>query len=383
MAVERFQINIPQVTLVDLNERLARARWPDEIEGAGWDYGTNSAYLRELAHYWQHHYDWRKHEAALNVFNHFRAEIGGIGLHFIHEKGKGAKPLPLLLTHGWPDSFWRFSKLIPMLTDPESYGGRVEDAFDVVVPSIPGFGFSDKPTRRGMTNVKVAELFATLMTELGYDRYAAHGGDWGRGITASLGATQAARTVGLHLTDVPYRHLLTRPPEELSEAEQAYLEAGQAWSRTEGAYAAIQGTKPQTLAYGLNDSPIGLASWLLEKFRAWSDCDGNVENSFSKDELLTNITLYWFTETINSANRLYYETQHMAQEAPQARVEVPTGFAIFPKDLVAAPREVAEHLYNVQRWTKMPRGGHFAAFEEPELLVNELQEFFRPLRQAD
>ncbi len=226
MAVERFQINIPQLTLDDLNERLERARWPDEIEEAGWDYGTNAAYLRELTHYWQHDYDWRKHEADLNVFNHFRAEIDGLGLHFIHEKGKGAKPLPLLLTHGWPDSFWRFHKLIPLLTDPESYGGQAEDTFDVVVPRIPGFGFSDKPTRRDMTNVKVAELFAALMTELGYERYAAHGGDWGRGITASLGATQAASVVGIHLTDVPYRHLLMMPPDSLSEAERGYLGPG-------------------------------------------------------------------------------------------------------------------------------------------------------------
>ncbi len=275
IAAERFQINIPQAILDDLNERLARARWPDEIEGAGWDHGTNAAYLRELAHHWQHHYNWRKHEADLNAFNHFRARIDGFGLHFIHERGTGVRPLPLLLTHGWPDSFWRFSKLIPMLTDPESFGGRAEDAFDVVVPSIPGFGFSDKPTRRGVTNVKVAELFAALMTELGYDRYAAHGGDWGRGVTASLGATQAASVVGIHLTDVPYRHLLTRPPGELSGAERAYLEASQAWSKSEGAYAAVRGTRPQTLAYGLTDSPLGLAGWLLEKFRSWSDCGGN------------------------------------------------------------------------------------------------------------
>lgn len=382
MAVEKFQINIPQATLDDLNERLARTRWPDEIEEAGWDYGTNAAYLRELAYYWQHDYDWREHEADLNEFNNFRAQIDGLRIHFIHEKGKGAKPLPLLLTHGWPDSFWRFSKIIPMLTDPERFGGQAEDAFDVVVPSIPGFGFSDKPNQRGMNNVRVADLFATLMAELGYDRYAAHGGDWGRGITASLGIGQAAKTVGIHLTDVPHWQLLTKPPDSLSEAEQTYLAAGQAWSRAEGAYSAIQGTKPQTLAYGLTDSPVGLASWLVEKFRTWSDCKGDVENSFTKDELLTNITLYWVTGTINSANRIYYETQHMEQKAPEARVEVPTGLALFPKDLMAPPREVAERLYNVQRWTEMPRGGHFAAFEEPELLVHELRAFFRSLRKA-
>jgi microsomal epoxide hydrolase len=385
MSVETYHVQVAQETLDDLQMRLAHTRWPDEVSEAGWDYGTNLVYLQDLVMYWREQFDWRAQEKAINRFAHFRATIDGFGVHFIHERGKGATPLPLLLTHGWPDSFLRMVKLIPLLTDPQAHGGSAEDAFDVVVPSLPGYGFSDHPTQQGFTTKRIADLFTTLMTdELGYQRFGAHGGDWGSTITERLAFNHAASLVGIHLTDIPFGHLFTIPPDDLTEAEQKYLEAGRAWQMTEGAYALIQGTKPQTLAYGLNDSPAGLAAWIVEKFRAWSDCDGDVEKRFSKDELLTNITLYWVTETINSANRLYYEAMlSMQNPSPrgQAHSDVPTGVAIFPKDLILAPRAFAERIFDVQRWTDMPRGGHFAALEEPELLAEDIRAFYRPLRK--
>lgn len=383
MSIRPFKINVPQASLDDLKKRLENTRWPDEVEGAGWDYGTNLGYLKELADYWQNKFDWRAQEAELNQFNQFKADIDGFGIHFIHERGKGPNPTPLLLLHGWPDSFYRFYKIIPMLTNPEKYGGKAEDSFDVVVPSLPGYGFSDHPTEKGFIqkfNGKNS-LFARLMTEtLGYRRFAAHGGDIGSGITERLAITDVASLIGIHLTDVPYWHLFTVSPDDLSEAEKKYLEAGQKWGLQEGAYAALQTTKPQTLAYGLNDSPVGLAGWIVEKFRAWSDCGGDVEKRFSKDELLTNLMIYWVTQTIGSSFLPYAESQRQPPQNAQGRVEVPTGVAIFPKDIVPAPREYAERFFNLQHWTQMPRGGHFAALEEPELFVQDLREFFGELK---
>ena len=381
MTAEPFRINVPQAVLDDLKRRLETTRWPGEVEGAGWDYGTNLTYLKDLVGYWRREYDWRKHEADLNTFRHFRAPVDGFSLHFIHERGKGPNPLPLLLTHGWPDSFWRFHKVIPMLTDPERFGGDAEDAFDVVVPSLPGYGFSDRPATRGTDARAVADLFAQLMTQtLGYRAFAAHGGDIGRGVTEQLARRHADALVAIHLTDLPSRYLQNLPQDTLSDAERRYADEVQAWGAQEGAYASMQATKPQTLAYGLNDSPAGLAGWLVEKFRAWSDCGGEVERRFSKDELLTNITLYWATETIGSSFLPYYETRRASSDAVPGRLAVPTGVALFPKDLASAPREFGERFFNLQRWTELPRGGHFAALEEPELLVNELREFFMPYR---
>jgi pimeloyl-ACP methyl ester carboxylesterase len=383
MSVAPFEIAIEQVILDDLRERLTGTRWPDEVEGAGWEYGSNLAYVKEFVRYWAEAFDWRERETELNRFSHFRADVDGFGLHFIHERGKGERPLPILLSHGWPDSFVRMLKLIPLLTDPEAHGGDADDAFDVVVPSLPGYGFSDRPTEKGFSLGHVARLLARLMAdELGYRKFAAHGGDWGSGVTERLALDYRDAIVGIHMTDIPYWHLLSVPPQDLSDPEKKYLEEGKAWQMTEGAYALVQATKPQSLAYGLNDSPAGLAAWIVEKFRSWSDCGGDVETRFSKDELLTNITIYWATQTANSASRYYYEAQHAGPQNPTARVEVPTGVAVFPKDLVVAPREYGERFFDVRRWTKMPRGGHFAAMEEPELLAADIRAFFRPLRQA-
>jgi pimeloyl-ACP methyl ester carboxylesterase len=382
MTVEAFTINIPQATLDDLHNRLAHTRWPDEIEGAGWDYGTNLDYLKSLVSYWQNQFDWRAQEARLNQFAQFRAEIAGLGIHFIHERGKGPRPLPLILTHGWPDSFFRMYKIIPMLTDPASYGGDPADAFDVIVPSLPGYGFSDRPRERGMNAVRTAELWARLMTDtLGYRRFAAAGGDVGSGVTRFLALAHPDLLVGIHLTDNGLPANLEIP--DLSEVEKQYFNAVQQWRLQEGAYAMQHSTKPQTLAYGLNDSPVGLAAWIVEKFRTWGDCDGDVERRFSKDELLTNIMIYWVTETINSSFRMYYENMHMQPPLKAGQhIEVPAGVALFAKDVLLPPREWVERSLRVQRWAQMPRGGHFAALEEPELLAEDIRAFFRPLRTS-
>ena len=380
MSVQPFKVQVPQAVLDDLQERLARTRWPDEVEGADWSYGTNLEYLKELVAYWQTGFDWRAQEAHLNSFANFRTKLDDLNIHFIHERGKGPHPLPLLISHGWPSSFAEMLKIIPLLTDPASYGGRAEDAFDVVVPSLPGYGFSDHPSRPGMTSAKMADLWAQLMTEaLGYSRFAAQAGDVGSGVTEQLALAHPDLLAGIHLTNMPYEHVYQKA-DNLSPAEQKYLQDIGSWQRDEGAYAAIQSSKPQTLAYGLNDSPVGLAGWIVEKFRAWSDCEGDVEKRFSKDELLTNITIYWVTQTINSANRFYYESGHNFTPPPPNKPTVPTALTSFPKDIVPFPQEWAARWFNLQRWTPMPRGGHFAASEEPQLLAEDVRAFFRPLR---
>jgi microsomal epoxide hydrolase len=386
MSIDRFRISVPQHTLDDLQERLRRTRWTDEIEN-DWAFGTKYGELRALADYWASAFDWRRQEEAINRFAQFRASVNGVGVHFIHERGVGQDPLPIILTHGYPDSILRFAKIIPMLTHPEAHGADPADAFDVVAPSLPGFGFSDKPRKPGAI-FHVGDLWHTLMTEvLGYERFAAHGGDWGSTVTEQLARSHARALVGVHLTDVPFWHLFQKPG-DLSPHEQRYLDATTKWQQKDGAYALIQGTRPYTLARGLNDSPVGLASWIVDKFHAWSDCDGDVEKSFTKDELLTNVTLYWVTETIGSSFLPYADFVHSgaltwtieAFKQWAGSTSVPAAFAMFPKDISHPPREWASRFFNVQRWTEMPRGGHFAALEEPELLVDDIRRFFRPLR---
>ncbi|MDV2480726.1 epoxide hydrolase [Methanoculleus sp. Wushi-C6] len=381
MPVQSFRIDIPEPVLDDLRERLIHTRFPDEVEGSGWDYGTNLSYMEEIVDHWLNRFDWRAREEELNGHSHFRTEIDGVGIHFIHERGRGPDPLPLVLTHGWPDSFYRYLKLIPLLTDPARFGGDPADAFDVVVPSMPGYGFSDRPHDRGMTSKRIGGLWATLMTDvLGYERFAAGGGDIGSGVSQLLALAHPDRVVGLHLTDPGFFSLGANIP-DLSENERRYLDAIQELWMREGAYSMVQSTKPQTLAYGLNDSPAGLAAWIVEKFRSWSDCGGDIERRFSKDDLLTNIMIYWATETIASSVRLYYENVHaLPLDFLEQRIDVPMGMAVFPKDFIPPPREWVERRLNVQRWTEMPRGGHFTAMEEPELLAEDIRTFFRPLR---
>ena len=376
-----FTIRIADDVLVDLNERLARVRWPDEPPGAGWQYGSDLAYMRELVAYWRDRYDWRAQEAKLNEFRQFTVPVAGIDLHYIHQPGVGPNPLPLLVSHGWPSSVWEFHKLIPMLTDPARFGGDPADAFTVVAPSLPGYAFSYRPNQPRFGTAEITDAFATLMTDvLGYRSFVAHGGDWGSSITARLGLDYADRLQAIHVTLLPVRRDLPRPEHPTPE-EELYLADLAHWLGEETGYQAIQGTRPQTLAYGLTDSPTGLAAWIVEKFRAWSDCDGDVERSYTKDELLTTVTIYWATGAINSSFWPYYARLHGGWQLPAgARVEVPTAHADFPREIVRPPRTWAERSLNIQRWTTMPSGGHFAALEEPELLANDLREFFRQFR---
>ncbi len=383
MAVQPFKIDIPDSVLEDLQSRLERTRWPDEMPGTEWDYGSNLDYVKELVEYWRTKFDWRAQEKLINSFAHFKTEVDGLDIHFIHEKGKGPNPVPLVVTHGWPGTFFEMHKIIPLLSDPAGHGGDAADSFDVVVPSMPGYGFSGHPTERGMDVLAVGDLWAKLMSEnLGYQRFGAQGGDWGASVTAKLGLSHADKVIGIHTTSVtrptPYLGPGSKP---LSEAEEILLQQRRDWQAAEGGYAHIQGTKPQTLSYGLNDSPAGLAAWIVEKYRTWSDCGGDVEKRFTKDELLTTITIYWVTQTIGSSTKIYYETLRKPWNmAKGERIEVPCAIAAFPAEISVPSRELAERSYNVQQWTVMPAGGHFAALEEPDRLVEDIRSFFRPLR---
>src|SRR6266545_2146745 len=376
-----FTITVPDEVLKDLRERLARVRWPDEVPGSGWSYGTDLAYMRDLVAHWRDRYDWHRAEAELNGFRQFTAPVAGIDLHFIHEPGVGPRPLPLLLSHGWPGSVWEFHKILPLLTDPGRFGGDPADAFTVVAPSLPGYGLSFHPDQPRFGVIEIADAFATLMSDvLGYRRFGAQGGDWGAFITARLGYAYPDRLAGIHLNLLTLRRDI-KPAEHPTAEERQYLQDLGQWTREEAGYQWIQGTKPQTLAYGLTDSPAGLAAWIVEKFRTWSDCGGDVERRFTKDELLTNITLYWVTGAINSSFWPYYARFHAPWPiADGQRVEVPTAYAAFPKEIVRPPRSWAERVYNIRRWTVMPSGGHFAALEEPKALVEDLRGFFRDLR---
>ena len=383
MAVEKFTINVSDSLLADLSRRLDATRWPDELENVGWELGSSLGYMKSLADYWRNGYHWRRQEATLNQLPQYRVALDGFHVHFVHVRSKHPKPLPLIITHGWPGSFVEMVKLIPLLTDPEAHGGSAEDAFDVIVPSLPGYGFSDRPTERGMNPLKVAALWARLMTELGYERFAAQGGDWGSTISTAIGFNHAQRIIGIHLNYIAGRFLfggtLNQTPDD--ETSKSYLAELRAWADMEGGYSHLQGTKPQTLAYALNDSPIGLAAWIFEKFRTWSDCNGELESIFTRDELLTDVMIYWVTETLNSSARLYYESRVQPLQLSTAnRVEVPVAVAVFPKEIPMPPRALAERGFNIQRWTLMPRGGHFAAMEQPALLAQDIREFFRPLR---
>lgn len=384
MNVNPFTIAVPQAALDDLQMRLAQTRWPDEIPGSGWSYGSNLAYMKEVVSYWQTTFDWRRQEQQLNRLAHFRTMIHGMGIHFVHERGIGPHPFPLILTHGWPSSFLEMLKILPRLTDPARFGGNPADAFDVVIPSLPGYGFSDRPPRPEQgADTSIADVWSRLMSDmLGYPRFGAHGGDVGGGVTCQLGRLYPQHVAGIHVNGVSVRPYLGPDVPELSEREKAFYAEQERWDVEEGAYILLQHTKPQTLAYGLNDSPAGLAAWIIEKFRSWSDCGGEVERRFTKDELLTNISLYWFTQTINSSFGPYYVEDERAALHQGERIEVPCAVSLFPKNMDQPPRELAERVYTLQRWTQMPRGGHFPALEEPELLVEDIRAFFRPLRKS-
>ncbi len=376
--IEPFDIHVDDTVLDDLRNRLERTRFPDQIEGTGWEYGIPIDYLRELVGYWTDTYDWRVQEARLNGLAHYRTRIDGQSIHFIHARSAHANAFPLVITHGWPGSVVEFLDVIPRLTDPEAYGGTAADAFHVVAPSLPGYGWSEPPRTPGWDVQRIAQAFSELMHRLGYARYGAQGGDWGAQVTTRLGALDPEHCAAIHL-NMP----LASPPEEpapLTDEEQADLADLQEFIREESAYANEQGTKPQTVGAALNDSPAGLLAWIVEKFRTWSDCDGHPENCYTRDQLITNVMLYWVTQTSASSARLYWEARRSGSWTATPFVAVPTGVARYPKEILRWPRSWVERQYNVTRWAAMPRGGHFAAMEQPALFAEDVRAFFRTVR---
>ncbi|MBG7696550.1 epoxide hydrolase [Streptomyces sp. MC1] len=382
--VRPFRSETSEEQLNDLRERLARTRFAPAFSGQEWTHGTPPDYLAELLEYWRTEFDWGAAQARLNELPQFLAEVGGHTVHFVHAKGVGPRPFPLLFSHGWPGSFWEVHKIIGPLTDPAAHGGDPADAFDVVAPSLPGFGFSPHPGTPGITPTAIAHLFNQLMTEvLGYARYGAQGGDFGAQITSRLGRDHGGTVAGIHLNLIGATPVLDEHAAPLTPEEEAFVAQAEHFFSAEGAYAQIQGTRPSTLAAGLSDSPAGLAAWIVEKFRAWSDCGGDVESVFSKNELLTDITLYWLTNSIATSARLYYETMHtegMVGRLVPGYVDTPTGFASFAQDNFTPPESWVRRCYRLTRFTEFDRGGHFAALERPQELVTEIREFFRPLR---
>ncbi len=370
-----FKIEVPEEILDDLRERLARTRWPDEIEGAGWDYGTDLSYMKELVDYWLNDFNWRAQEAALNEFSHFRGEVGSLGIHFVHEMSNRRDAMPVMLLHGWPSTFTQMLKLMPLLTEPPDTSAL---AFDVVAPSLVGFGLSDRAWERGMSVSRMAVILHELMHNVnGHQHYAIRAGDIGAGIAEQMALMYPDEVIGLHISGT--RPYLQEIPANMSEAERRFVDNVQRWRREEMAYASMHSTKPQTAAYGLNDSPVGLAAWVIEKFRTWSDCGGDIEKRFTKDELLTNLMLYWVTETINSSMRCYYES--MRDPGTPGRVNVPTAYLMPDKDLFPTPREWVARYSRIDRWTQTSVGGHFLEWEEPELVARDMREFFDGLRQ--
>ena len=383
-----FRVTVPDHDLTDLRQRLEAHRPVQGSYPDGWKAGTPSDALDRIVRYWLHSYDWAAAQDTLNSFHQVQGELDGTVLHVIHERGQGPAPFPLLLVHGWPDSVWRFRKLIALLTDPGAHGGDPADAFDVIAPSLPGYGWSQARTSKGGA-FGFGDLFAQLMAELGYEQYGAHGGDWGSSILERLARSHRKHLTGLHLTDVPFAHAMN-PPGELSRAEQKFIDRNQQFFQEEGAYAAIASTRPMTPAHALNDSPAGLAAWLIEKYAEWGDPERPVEEVIVFDDLITQVMIYWTTGTIATSFQPYrdFATANAArwiQEAAKDKLgagRTPTAFALFPHDIATPPREWAERLFDVQRWTEMPRGGHFAALEEPELLAADIREFFRSRRPS-
>jgi pimeloyl-ACP methyl ester carboxylesterase len=380
--VAPFSIAIADEVLEDLRQRIRRTRWPDQVPGAGWSQGTELEFLKKLLADWAEGFDWRAQERDLNRFRHCSADIEGVRIHFVHEKARGGSGIPLILTHGWPSCFVEYLRVVPLLTDPAAHGIG-GPAFDVVIPSLPGYGFSRRPPRTGVNYRSTAGLWRQLMRALGYERYGAGGGDFGAGVASYMALDEPERVMGLHLTNLelpPYLGPGSRP---LSQAERAYLAENQRWADVERGYSAIQSTKPQTVGYGLNDSPAGLAAWILEKWRSWTDSGGDVEARFSREFLLTLLTIYWATQTITPSMRDYVDNRfHGAPLGGKDLVRVPTAVAVFAHEHVPEgepPREWAERLYAVRRWTRMPRGGHFAPAEEPELVARDIAAFFGSL----
>jgi len=377
-AVSPFRIAVPDTVLADLKLRLRNTRWPEAELVDDWSQGAPLKWIKEVCGYWAEQYDWKKREAALNRFAQFTTDIDGLGIHFIHARSPHPQAMPLIITHGWPGSVVEFHKVIEPLVDPVAHGGNAADAFHVVCPSLPGFGFSAKPTTTGWGVGRIAQSWAVLMDRLGYARYGAQGGDWGSAVTTALGALDADHCAGIHITLA----MGSRPNVEgtpTPEETQA-LEGIKYYADWDSGYSKQQSTRPQTLGYALTDSPSGQAAWILEKFWAWTDCNGHPENILTRDELLDNVMLYWVTATAASSARLYWES-FGPKRRPAVTVKVPTGVAVFPKEIVTPVRKWMEASFtSITHWNEMPKGGHFAAFEQPDLFVREVRDYFRKLR---
>jgi microsomal epoxide hydrolase len=376
-AIEPFTIHVDDEVLGDLRARLGQTRFPDQLDGTGWEYGIPTDLVRDLVGYWRDGYDWRAEEARLNALPHCTTTIDGQRIHFVHQRSTNERAVPVVMTHGWPGSIAEFLEVIPQLAEPGA--GADATAFHVVAPSLPGYGFSGPTRDCGWDPTRIARAFAELMHALGYDRYIAQGGDWGAQVSTRLAAIDAEHCVGLHL-NMP---LAGKPKEDvaLDDVAQRDLAAFAEFQRDESAYALLQRTKPQTVGVALNDSPAGLLAWIVEKFQRWSDCDGDVERAFTRDQLITNVMIYWVTGTITSAMRLYWEARHSG-EVPEY-VAVPTGIARYPKEPLRLPRAWVERTYNVVRWETMPHGGHFAAMEQPDLFADDLRAFAAELARVD
>lgn len=377
--IRPFTLAIEETVLVDLRRRLEHARWPQQETGQGWDQGMPLAQMRAIADYWRTDYDWRRCETMLNGFGQFVTEIDGLDIHFLHVCSPELDAMPLLMTHGWPGSVIEFHKVIGPLTNPVAHGGRAEDAFHLVLPSLPGYGFSGKPTQAGWKVQRIARAWSILMRRLGYTRYVAQGGDWGAGITTALGAQRPEGLAGVHV-NLPM--VLPRDiPAELSTDEKAMLDALAHYNAWESGYSIQQATRPQTLGYGLADSPVAQAAWIIEKFHAWTDHDGNLPATLTRDDMLDNVMLYWLTNSGTSSARLYWESSVGAFSG--ARIELPAGCSVFPNELYRAPRSWCEsHMPNLIHWNELDRGGHFAAFEVPDLFISEVRSCFGKLRSS-
>ncbi len=379
--IRPFRVEVADEQLADLRDRLRRTRWPERETVDDWSQGMPLSYTKELCGYWADGYDWRRTEERLNALPQFRTEVGGLDIHFLHLRSPHDRALPLVITHGWPGSIVEFLKVVGPLTDPVAYGGDPADAFDVICPSLPGFGFSGKPQAPGWGVERTAAAWSQLMARLGYDRYGAQGGDWGSAVTTELGRSDPGHLAGIHLNMpvVPPKALVL---DGVTDAEQAALVSMAHYRRWESGYSKEQSTRPQTVGYGLVDSPVGQCAWIVEKFRAWTDCDGHPENVLTRDELLDNVMLYWLPATGASSARLYWESFERSVDESQAEpIVVPTGCSIFPRELVRISRRWAEQRFSDLRyWNELDRGGHFAAFEQPDRFVEEIRSFFRLVR---
>ncbi len=380
-AIKPFNVNIPNTALQDLRQRLASTRWPDRETVSDWSQGIPLSYTRELAAYWADEYDWQRWQTKLNSWPQFTTVLDGIEIHFIHQRSPNPDALPLIISHGWPGSVVEFHKVIDALADPEAHGGRAEDAFHVIAPSLPGFGFSGKPTTTGTTVEKIGRLWGQLMSRLGYARYVAQGGDWGSMITQSMGQTETAHCAGIHI-NMPLVAPDADTMNDLSPLEQSALDALTFYNEWDSGYSKQQSTRPQTVAYGLADSPVGQMAWIMEKFYAWTDSEENgvkhPEHVLSKDEMLDNVMMYWLNNCAASSARLYWESFNQPNMAP---IDIPVGCSIFPHEIFRCSRRWAEKRFsNIIHWNELPRGGHFAAFEQPEVFIGEVRNCFAALR---